>query len=317
MKLLVLKKKSNDINWSDSLELLNCNLSSIKDVELYNVNIGYNFFNNYMALRNLSKNEVKCFDVIVLHHAITFYFCFFFLFFFKTKAKIFFAHEGEIHLGWKYAFKNKQLKNIGSLLRYSKLWNKLPSLFFDYVYVLSGNQSRQFSKSKVVHFLGVDESTFNVLDDVGSTQGILFPANINRFEKGWHLLSEQSRKDCFYPCNTPNNEMPFLYNKAKIVVIPSVYETYCIALVEALFCNKVVITTRNVGLASDLLRTYGYEYLREKGLFVFDNIEELNKNLQDIYVSNIQPDTRDLAFDNNLSSVLSARNLYSTFLKVI
>lgn len=317
MKILVLKKLNNDINWSDSLNLLNYNLSSIKDVELHVVDISYNIINNYKKLKGLKRKICSSFDVIILHHAITFYFCFFFLLLFQSKAKVFFAHEGEIHLGWKYAFKNKQIKSFGSFLRFSKVWNKLPCFFFDHVYALSSRQSKQYSKVKVVHFLGVDDTVFNISGDSSFSKGIFFPANILRFEKGWHLLSDKNKKMCFYPYNTPNKEMPSLYNQAKVVVIPSVFETYCIALVEALLCNKVVVTTSNIGLAYDLLQAYGSSYLEKRGLFVFNSIKELNENLQDIYMHGVNANTRELALDNNLSCSSSAKKLYETLLEVV
>ncbi|EOV8409734.1 glycosyltransferase [Escherichia coli] len=314
MKILILKKKNSSLNWSDSLSLLSKNLSLIENCNIYHIDISYNLLSNYKKLSKLKHNHGNEFDFILVHHSIVFYFSFFYPLLLNIKKKIFFAHEGEFHLGWNYALKNNQIKNIGSLFRYSRIWNTLPTLFFDDVYCLSKLQSIQYPKSKIIHFLGVNEDLFKPID-IKKTQKILFPANILRYEKGWSLLDKKIQDICIYPDNTKNSEMPLLYNQVKFVVIPSIFETYCLALIEALLCNKIIITTKNVGLAADLLNDYDFNTLASLGLFIFNDINDINDNFESIIELNVKPKTRAFAIENKLSSKLSALNLYDSLLE--
>ncbi|WP_289169984.1 hypothetical protein [uncultured Pseudoalteromonas sp.] len=316
MKILVLRKKSSKVTWSDSLALLSEELDAKEGISVNEFLVDINIFKSIYDFFFNKFLHKKKYDIVICHHAITFYLSLPLFFFIKSSKRIFLAHEGEVHLGWKFAVLNNQILKLGSLLRYSVIWNTFPSNFFSKTFVLSKPQKKYYKNSEVVHYLGVNEKVFKSVAANKCNRG-LFPSAISRPEKGWNSIPSSLKRMLVYPENLKNIEMPQLYSSSEFVIIPSVFETYSLVLIEALLCNAVIFTTKNVGLASDLLDLYGYDYLVEQGLYVASTHEEMFNLVLKFESSGHEPSTRQLAKDSFLTSSLSANTLLSKITGVL
>ncbi|HFG2217292.1 TPA: glycosyltransferase, partial [Vibrio cholerae] len=227
---------------------------------------------------------------------------------------IFIPHEGEPFLGWKFAFNKKQLNRCGAFLRFSKLYNKIPYYFSNETLLLSDIQRPLYPNANTINLLGIDSNVFKPESGIEKDVDIFFPSNISAPEKGFsrisHLLNDYM---VIYPENTPNDQMPNLYCRAKIVVIPSVFETYGLVVLEALFCNSVVLVSSNVGVVHELLKVYSESKLESMGLFISDFISNDEIEMKVKCAMNFQKNnitmTRKLALDFGFTYKDSARKL--------
>ncbi|MUJ21750.1 glycosyltransferase [Aliivibrio fischeri] len=293
--LLVMKEQSNS-SWSSSLQYLAEEFKN-KELDVYYVGGIY------------SDIDISVYDKIIINHSYCFYK--FLLKFGFNKKIIFIPHEGEPFLGWYHAIKQKQLNRFGAYLRYSKLYNLIPYYLSSETILLSNLQRNLYKKGKVINLLGVNEDIFKP-EKIKKTHDIFFPSKRTSPEKGFHKIICLSRRySILFPDNTPNNEMVKMYNQSKVILIPSVFETYGLVVIEAMLTNSVIIVSENIGIIHDLLKKFSKEELSNKGIFIFsmnDNIKDYVEKAMNFYAESIS-DSRNLALDFGLSYKKTSQRL--------
>jgi len=83
-----------------------------------------------------------------------------------------------------------------------------------------------------------------------SKKHILFPSSPKRIEKNFKLANEAFNLlsnidlELHYLENIPNEDMPFYYNAADVVLMTSLWEGSPNAIKEAMACNRPIVTTK-------------------------------------------------------------------------
>lgn len=118
--------------------------------------------------------------------------------------------------------------------------------------------SLKINKAKVIPN-GVDLKRFYEKDQIecqkklgwdSEKKHILFPANITRPEKNFQLLDNARKKlkdsniEVHWFNNVPNEDTPYWYNAADVVVMTSLWEGSPNAIKEAMACNRPIVSTR-------------------------------------------------------------------------
>ncbi|HIF9143117.1 TPA: glycosyltransferase [Photobacterium damselae] len=294
MKILFVAKSRSDKAWSSAIDLLISVISKYSYIDVL-----------YIKDIDIKHISLVDYDYIFINHSISFYLFLLKFKFFDFNKIVYIAHEGEPFLGWFFALKNKQLRKLGSWLRFSKLYNMLPYYLSRDTICLSGLQQAIYKKSSIVKLLGVNDNIFKYNYSSIKNIDIFFPSKITSPEKNFHAIKFLEYKyNLQYPNNTPNNMMPELYNRAKLVIIPSVFETYGLVLVEAMMTNSLILVNSNVGILHELLIKYPESVLNDYGIYINDfkcqiEISKIVDELLNYNLDNVK--TRRLALEFGLS----------------
>ncbi|WP_249554548.1 glycosyltransferase [Shewanella sp. 10B] len=286
MKLVFLKILSNK-NWSDAIDCLAQEFSVLcheHDIEFKLIELSGVSLRNIFLIAHVEQRK----DIIyVVNHSM----CLWNLLFAKLLTcrvrggRVYsLSHEGEV----KFSFRDKMAvkgvrKKIGNLIRGAWLYHSIPQLISHKTYFLSelyvgsiftrNALSVNFLGSKLNHaFIRPGFTDYNTFGE--GSFSVVFPHDISRPDKGFGFFKKTSINDkvkVFYPVNCKHSDMINLYGLSDVVVIPTIsYETYSLALVEALSLNKIIFASSRMGLANTLYNKYGYHRLKDDGIFISD-----------------------------------------------
>lgn len=204
-------------------------------------------------------------DVVIVNYVTLFLILIIFLK--LTRAKlIFIPHEGEPLFPKSVKVKHSILRKLLSL----RVLTKFCILLADDTYFLSGLQATLLGgNSYNICRLGVEKS--HLYSASTKSHVIFFPNRKNEKIKGFNLL-DVSKK--FIANNNEHDlsydDMCAFYKNAKFVIIPSLIETYSFCMIEAMLANCIIVTSKSVGLAYDLINEYGFEELAANGIHVLE-----------------------------------------------
>ena len=149
-----------------------------------------------------------------------------------------------------------------------------------------------------------------------SKKHILFPANISRPEKNFELLRQASSLLTDLNCeihwfnNIPNNETPFWYNAADVVVMTSLWEGSPNAIKEAMACNRPIVST-DVGDVKWMIGNLDGCFLSE-----YTDYDLVNK-IKSSFLLSCRTNGRDRIIDLGLSNDLIAKRLMGIYEMII
>jgi glycosyltransferase involved in cell wall biosynthesis len=320
-KYLYIKKKTSNASWSDVLDRQYRELAELSggNFELFEIDTSsiQSFWRSIVLVTKLLKSNRH--QVVYINHIICAYPSLLGILFFKGK-KILALHEGEPVLGLSFAFKNRQHLSVKEFLRYSPFFN-LPPLFFSSIFILNEQQNvRRRPHFYQVNFLGVNQRLFYPNDHEQNDKGLLrlfFPNNPVRPEKGFDYIKQAVELlpmpyTLYTGGKYKHQEMNSLYNSADVVFLSSMYETYSMALLEAMAVNKTIIAHYNVGLVQNMLTHKSKEELKDYGIWVVDvrDINGLRETLITIYNLKSAPKTLQLLEELELAEPNVNRKLY-------
>ncbi len=325
MRLLYIKKKSGSNTWSNILDKqfsivheLNGKNATSYDVDTSSI---VSYLKNIEKLKSILINEKI--DVIFTHHVISAYPL---VLATKNKSKvlkILALHESEPVLGRTFFLRYFNYLTAKEVIRYSTIWNKTPIRFFDKVFVLNRQQANtlKLDNFEQINFLGVDADVFKPAEKVRGSKKftIFFPHNPQRPDKGFIFLKGAVDElkfsvELIVGGKISYNEMKDVYADSDVIVLPSIYETYSMALLEAMACNKVVVASRGVGLTQNLLEKYSEYDLSNFGIFVCDPTKESIESVINYIYSNklyLKAKTRDLLMEEGLDIYSSTVRLFT------
>ncbi|MET2950711.1 hypothetical protein ABXV18_21585 [Vibrio owensii] len=325
----IVSKENNSENWSTSIDEQKKHIVASRLFGKRNVSITYlpkSFLRSLIIARSILKNNP---DLILVHHTICLW-PFYISSFCKEDTKIVsFLHEGEIAFKNKYSYSSAR-SFISSFLRSSYYYHKLPQRVSDKTYVLTDFQIRilKLTKAEQINFLGVNPidcpPMLNESDLTSSgnhSRTGFFPFSPSRPEKGFFLL-ERLTEICniSYPNNLSNDKMWSAYRASDFVIISSLeYETYSLALIEAMASNKFIIASRKLGLVHNLLKLQSVEYYKKLGLYIVDpNEREITKAviaILDVLESGNEASTLSIFIQNQLDLPSVTKNIVSRIIK--
>ncbi len=122
-----------------------------------------------------------------------------------------------------------------------------------------------------------------------------------------HLVgngTKPNRTDCTQHCNIPQEELEKLYKEASLLVIPSRYEAFSYAAIEALSNGTPVVMSERVRIADYLSGISGYS------IFKFKDYDDFNQKVEETIGTSV-----DIQSVKNIFSASSVKkkykNLYS------
>lgn len=329
MKILFISKKQKIASWSDSILKLKENLDSLHGVEVKGFEIDTGSISRYLenGRRLRPILDRYDFDLVFVNHVICAWPILAVIGGFKG-VKVLALHETEPVLGYGFLLKNIFNVPIKQWIRYPHFWNSHPLAKFDRVFILNDQQrlyGKYSKKYKQVNYLGVDEKRFFPIEKTGKRRRAFFPFGLDRFEKGYEIAEKAVRE---YPDlelvrggNIPNSEMPGVYQNADMLILPTLYETYSLSLLEAMASNIFVVVNRSVGLIENLGKDYTEAELIDFGIAVCDRsvdsfTEGINRILTKIEAGKI-PRTRELLQKEKLSGIETAKRVKEVFANLI
>ncbi len=328
MRILFISKKPKTASWSDSIIQLRENLDSIEGVEVirFEVDTGgvRRYLSNARRLRSIMDSEKI--QLIFVNHVICAWPIFGPLKRFSGK-KVLALHETEPVLGYSYLLQNLLRIPIKHWIRYQKFWNSHPLKFFDKVFILNQRQAlfpRHKDKYHQVNYLGVDAERFLPSESAEPALNGLFPFGADRIEKGFKLAKGAVERvqgvQLKYGGAIPFTEMPEHYRRSAFLLLPTLYETYSLVLLEAFASNIFVIANRHVGLVENLLEKYSREELLSFGLFVskrtIDSLVEGVQEIKERIRKGVKPRTRELMEKEGFSGPETAKRVLGEFKKL-
>ena len=194
-------------------------------------------------------------------------------------------HEHEHILGMSYVLRHLANLRPKEILRYSRLFHAIPARLSTRVMVLADAQASVLGIPDAIRtsFLPVSGATFRAQRDhrpgaSAAAAMILFAHDPSRFDKGHrfvasaHLLT-RNKMEFLYgrDTNLPYDRVYEKYWGCDVLFLPSDWESYSLVFIEALACNKFVVTNARVGAVRLLLGKYSVEELESFGLFVTDH----------------------------------------------
>ncbi|ATC93416.1 glycosyltransferase [Pseudoalteromonas tunicata] len=252
------------------------------------------FFLDYITI---FRKAMKCQVVIINYVSLFLLFgpllrCF-------LKKVIFIPHEGEPLFPKQFKDAIPFPRSIISSIFLSRFCVFLASE----TYCLSMLQAEflKANKDKVIRF-GINPHFVNT--QKYSKYGCFFPNRKRELIKAYdqihechHLIMNQSFDEL------SSEQMSEFYEKSKIVLIPSIIETYSYCLAEAMLANSIVLATKQVGLAYDLCEIYSIERLAEHGIYIFDTQTSLSQFLLNNYdfLNERESNSRNIALEVGLS----------------
>ncbi|EJR0949587.1 hypothetical protein NYG22_001000 [Vibrio alginolyticus] len=155
--------------------------------------------------------------------------------------------------------------------------------------------------------LGVKDDMFlNELE----RNGVFFPSRKSESIKGYLRIKKIHSMIINDSSNElTQTEMYKLYNSCRVVVIPSIVESYSFSMVESMLTNCIVVTSEKVGLAYDLMKLFSDDFLRKSGIYILPDGDCISDFVIKEYKNLIeqQPSTRKLALSLGLDGKSSLR----------
>ena len=324
MKLLYISKKRKGINWSDSIDLLREDLGEIPGVGLIKFEIDTGGVGAYLGNSKRLKGilEEGGIDVILVHHIICAWPILGLLKKFKGLS-IIALHETEPVLGYGFLIKNIFRMPLKHWIRFPGFWNSKPLAHFDQAWILSERQAlfgRYSNKYRQVNFLGVDEKRFLPKKDFGGEFKGFFPFGPERREKGFDIVkkaldNEKLNAELMVGGDIPFEKMPKKYQDCHFVVLPTLYETYSLVVLEALASNLFLIAGKEVGLIAQLRKKYSEKKLNDLGIFpverTVNSIREAMAEIKNRIRENNFPRTREFLEQEGFGRKAVAERVYS------
>jgi hypothetical protein len=161
-RILYVKKKSKDGNWSDVLKRQFNTFKKLNSDQMECFEIDTSSAYRYLKAFYLLFKKRNQFNVIHVNHIVCAYPCIIPKLFSRRSIKWHLAlHETEPVLGIRYALKNIKHLSLKEIIRYTSIMD-LPLLFFNKKFVLNDRQKKyRFLNYQQVNFLGVDTEKFN------------------------------------------------------------------------------------------------------------------------------------------------------------
>ena len=190
-------------------------------------------------------------------------------------------HEHEHILGMSFVLKHLTNLRPKEILRYSRLFHGIPARLSTRVLVLADAQASVLGVPDAIRtsYLPVSGTIFRAHRDrrPGASAGavVLFAHDPSRFDKGHRFIAPTQslmRRTMTLVYGRDNN-LPFdrVYEKywnCDVLFLPSDWESYSLVFIEALACNKFVVTNTRVGAVRLLLGKYSVDELESFGLFL-------------------------------------------------
>jgi Glycosyl transferases group 1 len=193
-------------------------------------------------------------------------------------------HEHEHILGMSFALKHLWNIRPKEILRYSRLFHGIPAKLSTRVLVLTDAQASVLGIPDAIRtsYLPVSGAIFRAHRDQrpGASAGavVLFAHDPSRFDKGHRFVASvqsltQHKMAFVYgrDTNLPFDRVYEKYWDCDVLFLPSDWESYSLVFIEALACNKFVVTNTRVGAVRLLLGKYAVDELESFGLFVSDH----------------------------------------------
>lgn len=145
---------------------------------------------------------------------------------------------------------------------------------------------------------------------------ILFPANIARPEKNYHLLDEAEKKlndsniEVHWFNNVPNEDTPYWYNAADVVVMTSLWEGSPNAIKEAMACGTPVVSV-DVGDVKEVMGNTDGCYIAER------NPDDIADKIRMALAFKGKTNGRQRIIDLGLSNDLVAKKLIEIYNEVL
>lgn len=324
--LLYIKKKDKNKNWSDVLTKQYQFTKKISSTEVSLIEIDTKNIKTYITSILKVFRNCRKFELVYVNHIICAYACLPSIIvrpFQKETKWVVSLHESEPVLGLRHLFKFWNDLSWKHVLRYT-FFMDFPVFFFHRIIVLNDNQ-KKYSVSKYIqlNFLGVDTSRFypkkenNIQND---EVRLFFPLDPNRPEKGFKKIEKYFQNEfkdlkLVKGGNIPHYQIPEYYRKSDIVIFSGSYETYSIAFIEAIACNKYVVTNKEMGIIQNLLKKYTMTQLKNFGVYVIDYSKDFGPVLKEI-ISKAKAgqvaSSINLINENNLSEETANLHLYQT-----
>lgn len=205
---------------------------------------------------------------------------------------------------------------------------RLMALFFSWKTIIVKSEDMQISlKMDKVMIIpnGVDLHRFNELDKIEcqkklgwntNKKHILFPANIARPENNHQLLSAAVTEinnpniETHWFNNVPNEDTPYWYNAADVVVMTSLWEGSPNAIKEARACNRPIVST-NVGNVKWLFGNVNGCYLSDF------SVSNCAKKIKSALAFNGKTCGRQRIINLGLSNDLVAKRLVEVYNEVL
>lgn len=193
-------------------------------------------------------------------------------------------HEHEHILGMSFVMKHLAHFKLKELLRYSRLFHGIPARKSSRVLVLSDAQASVLRIPDAVRtsYLPVDGRLFPADRTVRGGQqtapAVLFAHDPARFDKGHRFLAPAQAlttlpMDITYgrSKDLPFDQVYTKYWNCDVLFLPSDWESFSLVFVEALACNKFIVTSNRVGALRLLTGKYSLDELALFGVFVSDH----------------------------------------------
>lgn len=254
----------------------------------------------FMAYYQVIKN-INRFEVLIINYVFLTFLLLPAVIFLRLIGRkvIFIPHEGEPVFPSRY---KKGLKGFRRIISYIYL-TRVCVYFTTATVFLSRLQGNCLGYTNALYLhLSSDASFYHSIYSFDVRDGFFFSGRYREPIKGYSLI-ENSVCDIKYNVNDVDQyQMSLCYSTSKVVVIPSIIETYSFSMVEAMLSDCVIVTSRSTGLAFDLANEYPIEFLADMGIFVLDKPEDieffLNENA--IVLLNTKPKTRQFAIEIGL-----------------
>jgi Glycosyl transferases group 1 len=327
MKVLFINKKQKTKTWSDAIENLRLDLEQLPEMQVEGFEIDTSSFSAYFGNGKRLRGflATRKFDVILVHHVI----CAWPILSIvkkQTALRILALHETEPVLGYSFLIKNIFSIPIKHWIRFSRIWNSEPINFFQYALILNRHQAIYKSLKFKYHqlgYLGVDDECFNEAAIPGLPLKGVFPFAKDRIEKGYSIAQRAIEDQNFEISlirggEIPYAEMPAFYSNSHFLILPTLYETYSLALLEAMASNIFVLASESIGLIDNLLLKYSKEDLASFGIFVCertaDSFSDAIKIVRNLVLQNSRARTRELLLLEGLNRRGAAQNLADVIL---
>lgn len=193
-------------------------------------------------------------------------------------------HEHEHILGMSFVLRHLANLRLKEVLRYSRLFHGIPARLSTRVLVLADAQASVLGIPDAIRtsYLPVSGTIFRAHRDQqpGASAGavVLFAHDPSRFDKGHRFvasaqsLARHAMKFVYgRDTNLPFDRVYEKYWSCDVLFLPSDWESYSLVFIEALACNKFVVTNTRVGAVRLLLAKYSITDLESFGLFLADH----------------------------------------------
>lgn len=190
-------------------------------------------------------------------------------------------HEHEHILGMGFVLRNLRNFRPKEMLRYSRLFHRIPASLSTRVLVLAEAQASVLGIADAIRtsYLPVDGRMFPAHWPPPRKQDapvvVLFAHDPSRFDKGHRfvtlaraLVSQTLEFSYGRQSDLPFDQVYTKYWRCDVLFLPSDWESFSLVLIEALACNKVIVSSERVGAVRLLLAKYSLEELEAFGLYV-------------------------------------------------